>query len=260
MEALYGLVGHPLGHSYSPRFFRDKFRAEGIDADYLNFDIDDIRQLPMLVAAHPLLRGLNVTIPYKEKVMDMLDEVSSLARRIGAVNVIVIDRTEDGRKILSGYNTDCPGFGSAIDVFAAAHPREYDGEGDNVQALVLGTGGACKAVTTALKMRGIEPTIESRTAGEGRITYADLTPEVMKAHCLVVNTTPLGTSPNTDTAPDIPYHLLTPRHIAVDVVYNPAVTLFMRRCAEQGCTVKNGFDMLHSQALLSWRLWNLQPI
>lgn len=265
-EALYGLIGHPLGHSFSQRYFRQKFAKEGIDADYFNFDIDSADRLREIVAAHPNLRGLNVTHPYKQDVMPLLDSISPLAQRIGAVNTIVVSRDEAGKVTLRGYNTDSPGFCESLDVFAAAHPLDSVTGRDNpdgdalVRALVLGTGGASRAVCTALRLRGIEPTMVSRTAGEGRITYADLTPDVMRMHRFIVNTTPLGTFPDIDSCPPIPYEALTPRHICVDVVYNPAVTLFMRRAAEAGCAVRNGLRMLTAQADLSWKLWNGEQI
>lgn len=265
-EALYGLIGHPLAHSFSQRYFRQKFADEDIDADYINFDIDTAEKLREIVAAHPNLRGLNVTHPYKQDVMPLLDSVSPLAQRIGAVNVIVVTRDADGRVTLGGFNTDCPGFGESLDVFAAAHPLDsltgHDTPDGNalISALVLGTGGASRAVCTALRLRGIEPTQVSRTAGEGRITYSDLKREVMRMHRFVINTTPLGTFPDVDSCPPIPYEFLTSRHICVDVVYNPAVTLFMQRAAEAGCAVRNGLCMLTAQAELSWKLWNGEQI
>lgn len=257
---LFGLVGHPLGHSFSCKYFTEKFEEDGIDARYVNFDIDDISRLREIVAAHPNLRGLNVTIPYKQAVIPMLDKISPLAQSIGAVNVIVVTRDSDGKPILEGYNTDCLGFGRSIDVFAIAHPLESDSytsgdDGDFVSALVLGTGGASHAVSSALKMRGIEPTLVSRTPGPGKITYDDLTEAVMRMHRLVINTTPLGTYPVVDECAPIPYELLTPRHICMDLVYNPGMTKFMRKGAAQGCAVKNGLHMLYAQADLSWRLW-----
>lgn len=244
-ERLFGLVGHPLGHSFSQRFFREKFAREGISADYLNFDIDDIRLLPDIIVMHPQLIGLNVTVPYKQAVMALLDDIDDTAAHIGAVNTIVIDRTGD-RPRLKGYNTDCIGFGDSLDTFS--HIRIP-------AALILGTGGASKAVRAVLDVRGIAHVSVSRTAGEGRITYGDLDAGVIAAHPLIVNCTPLGTFPDCDSAPDIPYDMLDSRHVAMDLVYNPAVTRFMAQCAARGCAVKNGLDMLIGQARAAWRIW-----
>lgn len=245
-ERLFGLVGHPLGHSFSQRFFREKFAREGLSADYLNFDIDDIRQLPDIISAYPQLCGLNVTVPYKQAVIPFLDEIDGPASRIGAVNTIVIDRGGETPR-LKGYNTDCIGFGDSLDTFS--HRRI-------AAALILGTGGASRAVRAALDQRGIAHVSVSRTPGEDRITYSDLDAEVITAHPLIVNCTPLGTFPDCDSAPDIPYELLDSRHIAMDLVYNPSVTRFMAQCAARGCAVKNGLDMLIGQARAAWRIWN----
>lgn len=261
---LYGLIGHPLQHSFSQNYFRRKFARQGIDADYVNFDIDTAERLRSIVAEHPNLRGLNVTHPYKRDVMPLLDSISPLAREIGAVNVIVVTRSDDGRVTLTGHNTDCPGFADCLEDFAIRPiALSAELEPDNAEcerALVLGTGGASRAVCVALRVHGIEPTLVSRNAAEGRITYADLTPEVMSAHRLIVNTTPLGTFPDIDSCPPIPYNLLTSRHICVDIVYNPSVTKFMRHAADAGCAVRNGLHMLKAQAELSWKLWNGEHI
>lgn len=246
---LYGLVGHPLGHSFSQKFFREKFAAEGIDADYLNFDIEDVGRLRELIAANPELRGLNVTIPYKQAVMPLLDDIDAAARAIGAVNVVRVEREGNGFT-LHGYNSDFEGFGDALDSFHLNPGTD--------KALILGTGGASLAVCQALRMRSVEFDSVSRSADKATFTYDQLarTPEIVTEHRIIVNCTPLGTYPNNDTSPEIPYQALTPAHIALDLVYNPAVTLFMRRCADRGCAVKSGLNMLIAQAQASWRLWH----
>ncbi len=245
---LYGLIGYPLGHSFSQDFFNRKFQAENIPARYVNFEIPAIQQLPALVATHPTLAGFNVTIPYKQQILEYLDALDPLAEAIGAVNVVKIYRQPDGSLSFKGYNSDAVGFADSM--------RPLLADGGHTRALVLGSGGAAKAVVHALRELGVEPEIVSRTARPGVITYADLTPEVMASHTVIVNTTPLGMYPNVDICPDIPYHLLTPRHICYDLLYNPGMTLFMRKAAEEGATTKNGLEMLLLQAFVSWNIWN----
>lgn len=245
---IYGLIGYPLGHSFSSRYFNDKFAAEGIDAEYINFEIpaiEDIRQ----VLSRPGLSGLNVTIPYKEKVIPFLDALSPEAKAIGAVNVIRIDRSGKGgsRLTLTGHNSDVVGFRNSLRPLLTPERN---------RALVLGTGGAAKAVFHGLKSLGVEPVYVSRTPREGILTYSDLTPEVMASHKVIVNTTPLGMSPRIETCPDIPYSLLTSGHLLYDLVYNPDVTTFMKRGTEHGAEVKNGLEMLLLQAFEAWRIWN----
>ncbi|MDE7388631.1 MAG: shikimate dehydrogenase [Muribaculaceae bacterium] len=246
---LYGLIGNPLSHSFSSAFFTEKFASEGIDARYLNFELPDIGDLMEMLAEYPDLRGFNVTIPYKEAVMPYLTDISAEARAIGAVNVVKITTDVSGAPLLHGYNTDAPAFARSI---ATILPDASS----MLRALVLGTGGASKAVCFALRMLGIEPVLVSRNRRQGVITYADLTPEVMTDHLVIVNTTPLGMWPDTDRCPDIPYDLVTDRHVCMDLTYNPAVTLFMQKCIDRGASVKNGADMLRLQALLSWQIWH----
>lgn len=244
---IYGLVGHPLGHSFSRRYFNDRFARSGRDACYLNYDLPDISCLRRLIAATPMLRGLNVTIPYKQAVISQLDKVDDVAQAIGAVNVIEIARRPDGDGLLlTGHNTDVVGFARALSAFNLP---------DGCRALILGTGGASRAVCAALDARGVAWTYVSRTAAPGRLTYGDLTARVMHAHRLIVNCTPTGTWPDVDTCPPIPYNLLTPEHICVDLVYNPAVTRFMQRGADAGAAVRNGLCMLHAQAEAAWQIW-----
>lgn len=250
----YGLTGYPLGHSFSRQFFTEKFRKEGIDARYLNFEIPTVDDLKDIIREHPLLRGLNVTIPHKQAVMPLLDEISEEARQIGAVNVISIRRKAAGAEndsddviILKGYNADVIGFCDSIRPLLQPWHKK---------ALVLGTGGASKAVVYGLRSMGVEPVSVSRTPKSGMLGYSGLTGSVMREHTVIVNCTPLGTWPKTDTCPDIPYNLLTGRHLLYDLVYNPGLTLFLKQGQEHGATIKNGLEMLHLQALASWRFWN----
>lgn len=238
----YGIIGYPLGHSFSRAFFTEKFQREHIDAEYVNFEIPSADMLPGIVQANPNLRGLNVTLPHKEAVIPMLDELSDEAKEIGAVNVI---RVRDGR--LKGFNSDIIGFMDSIRPLLRPWHQH---------ALVLGTGGASRAIRVGLQRLGIEWTYVSRTPAPGRLTYADLTPEFMEHYQVIVNCSPVGMFPHVDACPDIPYQLLTDRHLLYDLVYNPQETLFLKRGAEYGAAVKNGLEMLHLQALASWRFWN----
>lgn len=238
----YGIIGFPLGHSFSRAFFTEKFQKEHIDAEYVNFEIPSAHMLPEIVRSNPHLRGLNVTLPYKEAVIPMLDSMSDEAREIGAVNVIQV---REGR--LKGFNSDIIGFmGSLRPLLKPWHQH----------ALVLGTGGASRAIRVGLERLGLDWTYVSRTAAEGRLTYSALTPEVMEHFQVIVNCSPVGMFPKVDACPDIPYHLLSPRHLLYDLVYNPEETLFLKRGAQQGATIKNGLEMLHLQALASWEFWN----
>lgn len=246
MTKEYGLVGHPLGHSFSAAFFTDKFNAEGIDAVYHNFDLPSIEEIKTLCQTHQDLCGFNVTIPYKQAIIPYLDVMSEEAQRIGAVNVVRVVRNEHGDVHLEGYNSDIIGFCQSLSPLLSS---------DHQKALVLGTGGASKAIVHGLRQLGISSILVSRTAKDGVIAYEDLTPEVMQTHLLVVNCSPLGMFPKVDAAPNIPYELLTHKHICYDLVYNPEETLFMKRSAAQGAVVKNGLEMLHRQALAAWEMW-----
>lgn len=240
----YGLLGYPLGHSFSRKFFTEKFQREDIKAEYLNFEIPDAAMLRDIVNSHPQLRGLNVTIPHKQAVMEQLDGLSKQAREIGAVNVIKIDRNADGTPHLTGYNADVIGFSQSIAPLLQPHHRK---------ALVLGTGGASKAVCYGLKQLHIEPTWVSRHAPH--LTYAEITPELLQEYTVIVNCTPLGMYPHTDACPSLPYEALTPKHLLYDLIYNPEETLFLKRGREAGAVTKNGLEMLHLQALASWDIW-----
>lgn len=239
----YGLIGYPLGHSFSRRFFNEEFFPEhGIEAEYLNFEIPEADGLLEVVRTHPLLRGLNCTIPHKQAIIPLLDEISPEAREIGAVNVI---RIRDGR--LKGFNSDIIGFMDSLRPLLRPHHR---------RALVLGSGGASKAVWAGLLRLGLEPMQVSRKAGDGVLSYEMLTPEVMADCTVVVNCSPVGMFPHVDKCPAIPYELLSGRHLLYDLVYNPLDTLFMQRGRERGATVKNGLEMLRLQALASWKFWH----
>lgn len=239
---IYGIIGNPLGHSFSKRFFTDKFSREALDAEYRNFEIPGIDSLPDILRQNPGLKGLNVTLPYKTAVIPYLHELSPEAQEIGAVNVI---RVRDGR--LKGFNSDIIGFSESIRPLLKPHHRH---------ALILGTGGASKAVRVGLSHLGIDWTYVSRTPREGMLCYDELTPEVMLRYQVIVNCSPVGMFPRVDGCPSIPYHLLNETHLLYDLVYNPAETLFMKRGAEQGATAKNGLEMLHLQAIASWKFWN----
>ncbi|MDE5662978.1 MAG: shikimate dehydrogenase [Muribaculaceae bacterium] len=254
---LYGLIGRKLGHSFSARFFNDKFAAEGIAARYELFEIPHIGELPGLISWHRDLCGFNVTIPYKQDVMPLLAAVTDSARRIGAVNTVRVFRQLQPEGIaasigytLEGHNTDAPGFTMAIEPLLP-HPMA-DGEH---RALVLGTGGASRAVVYALRRLGISVTLVSRRRSAGTLAYEDLNAEVMERHNIVVNCTPLGMWPDVEECPPIPYEMLSDRWLCFDLVYNPETTEFMRRSAEHGATVSNGMQMLINQANLAWEFW-----
>jgi shikimate dehydrogenase len=239
----YGLIGYPLGHSFSRRFFNEEFFPEHhIEAEYLNFEIEKAELLLDVVKGHPMLRGLNCTIPHKQAIIPLLDSISPEAEEIGAVNVI---RIREGH--MKGFNSDIIGFMDSIRPLLKSHHR---------RALVLGSGGASKAIWAGLKRLGIEPTQVSRRSGGNALTYGDLTQEVMAEHEVIVNCSPVGMFPHVDECPDIPYDMLTTRHLLYDLVYNPTETLFMKKGSSAGATVKNGLEMLRLQALASWNFWN----
>lgn len=251
---LYGLLGYPLGHSFSKSFFTEKFVRQGIAARYENFAEPrlDAAAIYKLILLHPTLRGFNVTSPYKVAVMDFLDNVYGDAARVGAVNTVRVRRTADGRFIgLDGYNTDVEGFRRAFDRYADRWASASRG------ALVLGSGGAAKAVRAALDDLGFRVLrVSRRPLGEDAIGYADIDAALLEEYPAIVNATPLGMEPHVDEAPDIPYRLLTPDNLCFDLIYNPARTLFMERAARAGAEVANGAEMLRLQALASWRIWN----
>jgi len=238
----YGIIGNPLGHSFSKGFFTEKFAREGIDAQYLNFQIPEIGKLTDVLKENPELRGINVTLPYKTEVIPFLDELSNEAREIGAVNVVQI---RNGN--LKGFNSDIIGFTRSIQPLLKPHHRK---------ALILGTGGASRAIRVGLTRLGLEWKYVSRTPREGMITYEDITAGTLREYEVIVNCSPVGMFPKVDECPAIPYELLTPDNLLYDLVYNPENTLFMKKGALQGAVVKNGLEMLHLQAIASWEFWN----
>ena len=241
----YGLIGYPLGHSFSIGYHNQRFADEGINAKYVNYEISSIEQLIEVLTQNPELKGLNVTIPYKEKVIEYLDYISPEARSIGAVNVIRV--IHEGKKIvLRGYNSDVIGFTQSIEPMLEDYHKK---------ALVLGTGGASKAVAYGLKSLGIEPVFVSRYERPGTIQYKNITPDVVQEYNVIVNCTPLGMFPKIDTCPTLPYEALDERNILYDLIYNPDETLFMKKGAERGAAVKNGLEMLLLQAFASWEFW-----
>ena len=241
----FGLIGRPLGHSASAAYFTEKFNREGVtDCEYSLYELGSIGDLPGLLERLPELCGLNVTIPYKRDVMAFLDSVSPEAEAIGAVNRI--RRTADGR--LAGHNTDVIGLRAALnELLGAAQPG---------QALVLGTGGASQAVQYALAERDIPFALVSREAAKGNYTYDDLPCEAVESSRLIVNASPVGTYPNVDAAPRIPYAYVTPEHYLLDLVYNPPLTQFLDYGRQRGAHILNGRTMFVEQAEASWRIWN----
>lgn len=243
---LYGLLGYPLEHSFSKSFFNNKFEAENIDAEYINFEIPDINMLMEVISEYYNLNGLNVTIPYKEQVIPFLDELDEDAANIGAVNVIKFIHNNGDLK-LKGYNSDVIGFCNSISPLLKSHMKK---------ALVLGTGGAAKAVCYGLEKLGIQPQLVSRKNSDKAISYTEITEEIINDHHIIVNTTPLGMYPNIDESPDIPYEYLTPEHLCYDLLYNPDETLFMKNAKAHGAVTKNGLEMLLLQAFASYDIWN----
>ncbi len=243
----YGLIGYPLGHSFSISYFNQKFADEGINAKYENYEIASIDELTEILDSTPELRGLNVTIPYKEKVIPFLDSISPEARAIGAVNVIRVTH-EKNKTILKGFNSDVIGFTQSIEPMIDKKWHK--------KALILGTGGASKAICYGLKSLGIEPVFVSRYERPDTIQYDKVTPEVVKEYNVIVNCTPLGMYPNTDECPKLPYEAMDNHTILYDLIYNPDQTLFMRKGAEYGAEVKNGLEMLLLQAFASWEFWH----
>ena len=254
---LFGLVGYPLSHSFSQRYFTEKFAREGCEGyDYRNFPITDIGLLRQLLEQQPDLRGFNVTIPYKEQIIPLMDELDAVAGKTGAVNTVQVVRS--GKDIcLKGYNTDVYGFSRSLEEWFQATGFRFQVSGFKFQVLVLGTGGASKAVVCALHGLGADVHLASRHEGKGIYkTYDRLNADDIAAHPLIVNTTPLGMFPDIDECPAIPYQYLTEKHYLYDLVYNPEETLFMRKGREMGASVKNGECMLHLQADKAWEIWN----
>lgn len=243
----YGLIGYPLVHSFSKRYFTEKFEKENIASTYENFEIDSIEKFSVVVKNNPEVIGLNVTIPYKEQVIPFLDELDDAAKEIGAVNTIRVQR--NGTEVrLKGFNTDSYGFETSIKPFLKSHHKK---------ALILGTGGASKAVKYVLEKLGIDYLfVTRRVPGEKEINYDSLTKEIIEEHSVIVNTTPLGTFPKTETFANIPYEFISDNHLLYDLVYNPEVTQFLAKGKAQGATIKNGYEMLLQQAEKAYEIWN----
>jgi shikimate dehydrogenase len=241
----FGLIGHPLSHSFSSQYFANKFEAEGIEAEYHNFDIESLDQLEDILRAEPDLVGLNVTIPYKTSILPHLDEIASCASSIQSVNTICVNRMSSGWS-LTGANTDVIGFKESIEPFVSGHS----------QALILGTGGVAKAAVHVLEELGLDCNSVSRSPDEGDFTYDDLAADDIGEHSILVNCTPLGMYPQINDAPDIPYDSITPKHILYDVIYNPSETVFLKNGSIRGAKTINGLKMLERQAEESWRIWN----
>jgi len=243
---IFGIIGFPLSHSFSSRFFTDKFETLKIDAQYINFPIESINAFPEILKLHPDLEGLNVTMPYKEKIIPFLDELSLEAEKTGAVNVVKIIR-KDHKNTLKGYNTDVYGFVNSLKPLLKPFHKK---------ALIFGTGGAAKAVTYGLSSLGIHYNSVSRFFVENNLIYSLLTSEIINEHKLIINATPAGMYPDVNNFPEIPYQGFSEEHLAYDLVYNPEKTLFLEKASKYGATVKNGMEMLHLQAEEAWKIWN----
>jgi shikimate dehydrogenase len=239
---VFGLIGFPLSHSFSKKYFTRKFREDGIDAEYENFPLQDITGLPSVIKDHPSLEGINVTIPHKQSVIAYLHKISEVVRETGACNCLRIRNNT-----LEGFNTDVMGFEASLSAhLAPAHNK----------ALVIGTGGAAKAVCYVLGKKGIPYLQVSRTSRGEIVGYKDISPAVVREHRLIINTTPLGMFPDTGSFPDIPYDALGEGHYLFDLVYNPSITLFLQKGRERGAIIENGYHMLELQAEESWKIWN----
>jgi shikimate dehydrogenase len=246
MEKVYGLIGQTVSHSFSKQYFDEKFFREGLrDHHYELFPLNNIKDIEKLITEIKGLSGLNVTLPYKEQVIKYLDEVDAEAKRIGAVNVI---KFKDGKR--KGYNTDSDAFFETIEKWLPKNKK--------LKALILGTGGSSKAVQEALTKLGMEFKIVSRERAKGNFTYEDLQkkPKLVADSKLIINTTPLGMHPNTDTMPPFHHDNIGADHYVYDLIYNPARTLFLQKAEMRGATIKNGLEMLHIQAEKSWNIWN----
>jgi len=250
MTNTYGLIGKKLSHSFSPIFFEDKFKKLGLDAEYQLFELDDISEFPELLSKYPNLKGLNVTVPYKIKVLPFLNELDDIANQTESVNTIQI-RTKNGKPVLKGFNTDVKGFEQTL--FPLIENRK------SIKAMILGTGGSANAVAFVLDKLGIDFVFVSRNPIQpNQINYSEITEEILETHKLIIQTTPLGMFPEVKNSPNIPYKLLAANHILYDLVYNPSETLFMKFGKQNGAAVCNGLSMLEMQADAAWNIWNMQ--
>lgn len=244
-KVTFGLVGKNISYSFSRGYFGEKFQKLGLENhQYVNFDLEEISLLEEIINAKENgLKGLNVTIPYKQDVQHFLNSIDADAKEIGAVNTIKLN--DDGTAV--GYNTDVYGFQKSLEPLLKSH---------HTKALILGTGGASKAVAFAFRKLGIDYKFVSRTASENKWSYDQLNEEIIKEYTVIVNCSPLGTSPDIELKPEIPYQFLNTNHLLFDLIYNPAETTFLRLGKEQGTTIKNGLEMLELQAEKSWSIWN----
>ena len=238
----FGLIGKDISYSFSKKFFTRKFINEGLNnCSYENYDINSISEL-LEVINDTKIKGLNVTIPYKESVIELLNHIDPIAKKIGAVNTIKIDKQNK----LLGYNTDYIGFKQSLESNISNQKR----------ALILGTGGASKAIVYALKTLNIKTLLVSRKKREESINYEDISNQVIKDHTIIINCTPLGTYPNIEECPKIPYQYITERHLCYDLIYNPIKTKFLILSEKEGASIINGNEMLENQAIESWKIWN----
>jgi len=245
----YGLIGHRLGYSFSRKFFTEKFAAENLMAyEYVNFELDSINEFPVVFQQGKDICGLNCTIPYKQEIMQFMDEIDPEATQIGAVNTVKITN-RDGKRVLKGFNTDAYGFEKSLQSML---------EKKHQKALILGTGGASKAIKHVLNKLDISylsASIEEQLF-EKEIRYNQIDNELLKEYLIIIHATPIGTFPNVDNCPDIPYQSITSDHVLFDLVYNPEETLFLKKGKAQGAKTKNGLEMLHLQAIRAWEIWN----
>ena len=241
----YGLIGYPLGHSFSASFFNEKFCREQLDAVYENYEISTIEDFQQVITDNPTLKGLNVTIPYKQQIIPFLHALSAEAQAIGAVNVIQFMRQDNKLRIV-GHNTDVIGFRKSIEPLLCSSLK---------RALILGTGGASKAVNYALRSIGIGTSFVSRTEGKSDFTYLQITPAILHEYTVIVNCSPVGMFPHIDECPPLPYEAMSKDHLLYDLVYNPEETLFLKKGRKQGAITKNGLEMLHLQAIAAWSIW-----
>jgi len=247
----FGLVGYRLGYSFSKKFFTEKFEKENLkEHEYVNFELDTIDEFPAIFRKKPEIAGLNCTIPYKQQIMRYLDFIDPEAAEVGAVNTVKITREKSGTMKLAGYNSDVYGFENSLKPMLLAKYRK---------ALILGTGGASKAVKYVLNKLGIDfifATTKQHLQNK-EISYPDIDESLIRERLIIINATPLGTFPNVGSCPDLPYRFITSDHLMFDLVYNPEETLFLKKGKERGAAVKNGLEMLRLQALRSWEIWNM---
>jgi len=245
----FGLIGHRLGYSFSKNFFTEKFAKENLqEHEYVNFELDSIDEFPGIFEGDKTICGLNCTIPYKQQIMPFLDEIDAEATQVGAVNTVKI-MSKNGKRYLKGFNTDVYGFENSLRPMLREKHRK---------ALILGTGGASKAIKHILNKLNIEyisASIEEQLF-EDEIRYNQIDEQLLKEHLIIIQATPLGTFPNVDACADIPYQYISADHVCFDLVYNPEETLFLKKAKAQGAKTKNGLEMLHLQAIRAWEIWN----